>query len=157
VLENKLKKMRYLKTAFLIALIVVGSTSCKKNKIGTLKTNFETIYPNMAHADAVTLKASLTSLLSSASTGNLSATKAAWLASREFYGQTEAYRLANGPIDDTDGPEVALNAWPLDESYIDYVEGNTAAGIINNTSVVIDGASLRSMNEAGGKTYISMA
>ena len=33
-------------------------------------------------------------------------------------------RFYNGPIDDPDtGPEGLINAWPLDENYIDYVEG----------------------------------
>ena len=31
-----------------------------------------------------------------------------------------------------DGPEGLINAWPMDESYVDYVEGSPSAGIINN-------------------------
>lgn len=62
---------------------------------------------------------------------NLQAAKAAWLASREPYGQSEVYRFRNGPIDvlasdgtygeEGDGPEGRLNAWPLGEAIIDYV------------------------------------
>ena len=29
-------------------------------------------------------------------------------------------------------PEGLINAWPLDEAYIDYVNGAPSAGIINN-------------------------
>ncbi|WP_010180959.1 imelysin family protein [Aquimarina agarilytica] len=63
---------------------------------------------------------------------NFEATKQAWLEAREPYGQTEAFRFADGPIDDEDGPEGLLNAWPLDENYIDYVAGKEDSGIINN-------------------------
>ncbi len=58
--------------------------------------------------------------------------KKVWIESRESYGPSEAYRFANGPIDDEDGPEGLLNSWPLDENYIDYVQGDENAGIINN-------------------------
>ncbi|MBC7552520.1 MAG: iron-regulated protein, partial [Taibaiella sp.] len=52
----------------------------------------------------------------------------AWLAAREWYGQTEAFRFYSGPIDDERGPEGRLNSWPLDESYIDSVLGKPKAG-----------------------------
>ncbi len=58
--------------------------------------------------------------------------KQSWLAARIPYGQTEAFRFYGGPIDDADGPEGLINAWPMDENFIDYVEGNPAAGLINN-------------------------
>ena len=53
---------------------------------------------------------------------------------RESYGTTEGFRFANGPIDneDLDGPEGFINSWPLDENYIDYVEGGANSGIIND-------------------------
>ncbi|WCC43782.1 imelysin family protein [Tenacibaculum finnmarkense] len=53
--------------------------------------------------------------------------KTDWLAARDIYGQTEVYRGSNGPID-SEGKEAwvinnegQMNAWPLDEGYIDYV------------------------------------
>jgi len=59
----------------------------------------------------------------------LKAAKKAWLVSREPYGQTEVYRFRNSPIDSTDyesedGPEGDINAWPLGEALIDYVQVN---------------------------------
>ena len=37
------------------------------------------------------------------------------------------------PLDnEEDGPEGLINAWPMAEAYIDYVEGDPEAGIINN-------------------------
>ncbi len=59
---------------------------------------------------------------------NLDAAKRAWLIAREPYGQSEVFRFRNSPIDDDpttaaaeDGPEGAVNAWPLGEALIDYV------------------------------------
>ena len=70
--------------------------------------------------------------------------KKAWLISRESYGQTEIFRLSNGPIDAEEGwveetygaLEGQLNAWPLDENMIDYTidaNGNKTSGNIIDT------------------------
>jgi putative iron-regulated protein len=141
----------------------MGSTACKKKKIRTMKTDFKETYANIVHAnyedaynDVVTLKSDLETLVATPSEANLTASKNAWLASRETYGQTEAFRFANGPIDDADGPEGDLNAWPLDEGYIDYVDGNATSGIVNDLSITINGSTLRSKNEEGGETNISI-
>jgi putative iron-regulated protein len=67
----------------------------------------------------------------------------AWLDSRPSYGRTEAFRFYEGPIDfgrradGMQGPEPLINAWPVNEAYIDAVRGNPAAGIINDASVPI--------------------
>jgi putative iron-regulated protein len=83
--------------------------------------------------------------------------KDAWLAAREPYGQTEVYRFYGGPIDDEDGPEGLINAWPLDESYVDYVEGTPEAGIINNVAEFpeVNADLLESLNEVGAEENIS--
>ena len=44
------------------------------------------------------------------------------------YMQTEACRFYEGPID---ALEPLINAWPIDERYIDYVVGEPDAGILN--------------------------
>jgi putative iron-regulated protein len=88
----------------------------------------------------------------------LEAAKQAWLVARDDYGPTEAFRFYGGPIDDEeDGPEGLINAWPMDEAYVDYVEGDPDAGIVNDpdTYPTIDAALLESLNEAGGETNIS--
>src|SRR5690349_3090889 len=65
----------------------------------------------------------------------LETAREAWLAAREPYGQTEVFRFYDGPIDDPDtGPEGRINAWPLDEAFIDYVEDDEMAGIVNDVS-----------------------
>ncbi len=89
---------------------------------------------------------------------NLESAKQAWLDARDDYGPTEAFRFYGGPIDnEEDGPEGLINAWPMDEAYVDYVEGSPDSGIINDpeTYPTIDGELLESLNEDGGETNIS--
>jgi putative iron-regulated protein len=82
--------------------------------------------------------------------------KSAWLAAREPYLQTEVYRFYDGPIDNPeDGPEGLINAWPLDEAYIDYVADDDMAGIINDASIDITAEQLESLNEQGGEENIA--
>jgi len=87
-----------------------------------------------AMVDAEALKVAIDVFVETPTEDNFNAAKEAWLTSRESYGPSEAFRFANGPIDtgDTEEIEGYLNSWPLDEAYIDYVEGDVDAGIINN-------------------------
>ncbi len=96
--------------------------------------------------------------LSEPTPATLEAVKRAWLRARDDYGPTEAYRFYGGPIDnEEDGPEGLINAWPMDEAYVDYVEGDPTAGIINDPDAfpVIDTALLTELNEKGGETNVS--
>ncbi len=52
---------------------------------------------------------------------NLTAARVAWKAARVPYQQTEAYRFGNAIVDDWEG---RVNAWPLDEGLIDYVDAS---------------------------------
>ncbi|MBK6684424.1 MAG: iron-regulated protein [Deltaproteobacteria bacterium] len=81
----------------------------------------------------------------------LEAAKTAWLAARVPYGQTEAFRFYDGPIDDpVDGPEGRINPWPLDEAYIDRVPGaDHDNNIIGDTTVTLDAETLGGLNEGG--------
>ena len=84
--------------------------------------------------------------------------KLAWKASRDAYGPTEALRFYGGPIDDpVKGPEGLINAWPLDEAYLDYVKGKDDAGIINRPKDFpeITKSLLVSLNEKDGEKNIS--
>ncbi len=90
--------------------------------------------------------------------GHLEAAKRMWLIARDDYGPTEAFRFYDGPIDNPDdGPEGLINAWPMDESYVDYVEGDMSAGIINNPAdfPVINADLIVSLNEEGGEENVS--
>ncbi|WP_299687773.1 imelysin family protein [uncultured Tateyamaria sp.] len=68
---------------------------------------------------AQALLAAVTDLTETPSAEALQAAKAAWLASRVPYQQTEVYRFGNAIVDDWEGK---VNAWPLDEGLIDYVD-----------------------------------
>ena len=65
------------------------------------------------------LKAAVEALLADPSPDTLAAARTAWLESRVPYQQTEAYRFGNTIVDDWEGK---VNAWPLDEGLIDYVD-----------------------------------
>ena len=111
-----------------------------------------------AITDAENLKNSIDTFVADPTDVNFIAAKNTWLTARESYGKTEAFRFASGPIDDTDGPEGLLNAWPLDENYVDYVVGDTNSGIINNSTdyPTIDKTTLEGLNEVGSETNISV-
>ena len=111
-----------------------------------------------AHAAAVELRDAIASFVADPSEAGLEAARQAWLDAREPYGQTEAFRFYDGPIDNPEtGPEGRLNAWPMDEAYVDYVEGMPDAGIINDAAShpTIDAELLSQLNEQGGETNIA--
>ncbi len=119
-------------------------------------------YANLVHANysdvltsAQTLQKAIAAFTAAPSAAGLADAQNAWLAAREFYGQTEAFRFYSGPIDDDKGPEGRLNAWPLDESYIDTVAGKPKAGLVNNPKIKISKASLSTLNERGGEENIA--
>ena len=111
------------------------------------------------YADTLTsakdLQAAIAAFVAAPSADGLDKARKAWLGAREFYGQTEAFRFYGGPIDDDKGPEGQINAWPLDEAYVDYVQGKPKAGIVNNTKFKITKAALIKANERGGEENIS--
>lgn len=119
-------------------------------------------YAHLVHANysdvlasAQSLQKAVAAFTAAPSAAGLADAQKAWLAAREFYGQTEAFRFYSGPIDDDNGPEGRLNAWPLDESYIDSVAGKPKAGIVNNPKIKITKASLAKLNERGGEENIA--
>lgn len=67
------------------------------------------------------LQTAVNTLVASPSATNLIAARAAWLAARVPYQQTEVYRFGNAIVDDWEGK---VNAWPLDEGLIDYVDAS---------------------------------
>lgn len=88
--------------------------------------------------DANDLETAINTFTTTPTAANFDAAKAAWKTARESYGTTEAFRFANGPIDNDqeyEAPEGLINSWPLDEAYIDYVNDSNSpdyeGGIIN--------------------------
>ena len=83
-------------------------------------------YADIAHAmyadslaAARTLDTALQDFAADPSEETLAAARAAWLAARVPYQHTEVYRFGNPIVDDWEG---RVNAWPLDEGLIDYVD-----------------------------------
>jgi putative iron-regulated protein len=107
---------------------------------------------------ATEVRSAVDSFLADPSPDTLEAARSAWLSARDLYGTTEAFRFYDGPIDNPDdGPEGQINAWPMDEAYVDYVEGDGEAGIINDVAGVpeITREVIVAANEQGGETNIS--
>jgi len=119
-----------------------------------------------AHTSAVALQQAVDAFLATPDERTLTAARAAWVAARVPYLQSEVFRFGNPIIDDWEGQ---VNAWPLDEGLIDYVDaayepalGNPAAhaNIIANPHIQIGEdqvditeitpATLASLNELGG-------
>lgn len=116
---------------------------------------------------AETLREAVGALVATPSEATLAAAKEAWLASRVPYQQTEAYRFGNAAVDEWEGK---VNAWPLDEGLIDYVDAGYgtesdenefyAVNVIANAQVSAGGETIdattitpeliQSLHEVGG-------
>ncbi|MFT2111397.1 imelysin family protein [Marinomonas sp. 2405UD68-3] len=68
---------------------------------------------------AVELRSQIVAFLDNPTEANLQKAKTAWIAARVPYQQSEVYRFGNAIVDDWEGK---VNAWPLDEGLIDYVD-----------------------------------
>ena len=109
---------------------------------------------------AETMQKAIETFVGDPTANNLTAAQNAWKEARKAYGETEAYRLtldAASPIDGTavggvtgeEGPEGLLNAWPLEESYIDYTRDFADSGLVNDATALskITASSLEDLSE----------
>jgi putative iron-regulated protein len=153
----------HIKTALAAAILGLALNTAAQAQTAaatpaTVATHYATlVYANYSDtlAAAQDMQAAIASFVAAPSADGLAAARKAWLAAREFYGQTEAFRFYSGPIDDDKGPEGQINAWPLDEAYVDYVQGKPKAGLINDPKFKITKANLAKFNERGGEENIS--
>ena len=106
------------------------------------KLDVLTNYANIAEAGyadslatAKTLQAAVNALVEAPSAENLQAAKSAWLAARVPYQQTEVFRFGNAIVDDWEGK---VNAWPLDEGLIDYVDASYGGATDENAAAVLN-------------------
>ena len=106
-----------------LPLLISAKTALALDKSAVLDT-----YADIAAAkyedsviSAQVLQASVDALLANPSAEALQAAKDAWVAARVPYQQTEVYRFGNAIVDDWEGK---VNAWPLDEGLIDYVDAS---------------------------------
>ena len=106
------------------------------------KVDVLTNYANIAEAGyadslatAKTLQAAVNALVDAPSAEKLQAAKSAWLAARVPYQQTEVFRFGNAIVDDWEGK---VNAWPLDEGLIDYVDASYGGATDENAAAVLN-------------------
>ncbi|KKL48362.1 hypothetical protein LCGC14_2326280, partial [marine sediment metagenome] len=84
---------------------------------------------------AQTLQKAVNALIETPSAETLQAAKSAWLAARVPYQQTEVFRFGNAIVDDWEGK---VNAWPLDEGLIDYVDASYGGETDENQLAVLN-------------------
>ena len=155
-----------MKTSSYLLLLSGGlaSMACTTDKFQSMP-DAATTYSDIvfaSYSDSLTgaeaLESAIQSFVGNPDAAGLDSARQAWLDSREPYLQTEVYRFYEGPIDGEEGPEGLLNAWPMDESHVDYTMGQmglSMSGIVNDTSVTIDAASLESKNEENGEENVA--
>lgn len=115
---------------------------------------------------AEALDKAIDALIAKPSEANLKAAREAWIKARVPYQQSEVYRFGNPIVDEWEGK---VNAWPLDEGLIDYVDSSYGtesdenelytANIIANKEITVGGEKvdaskitpdlIRSLAEAG--------
>jgi putative iron-regulated protein len=174
-------------TALAISSNAASNTQTSKSEV-VQGASILDAYANIALAnysdalkDAKSLKMAIDTFSKNPTQSNLDNAKKAWLVSRESYGQTEIFRLVNGPIDADDGwvaeaygsLEGQINAWPLDENMIDYTidakgektsgniidavgifnPGGEEASAIDVTNITAD--AIASLNENGGDANVA--
>lgn len=98
---------------------------------------------------AKALDVAIDALIAEPSAATLQAAKDAWKSARAPYQQTEAFRFGSPIVDEWEG---RVNAWPLDEGLIDYVDASYGsesdsnalyvANVIANPQLTIDGAAV---------------
>jgi putative iron-regulated protein len=92
-----------------------------------------------AYSDSLTtaehLRAAVQALVETPSAEALAAARAAWLQARVPYQQTEVFRFGNAIVDDWEGK---VNAWPLDEGMIDYVDPGYGGATDENPLAVLN-------------------
>ncbi len=126
-------------------------------------TYVELVYRNYEDSlsRALELQDQVAALLDNPNELSLKTAQNTWLKAREAYGQSEVFRFYGGPVDFFDssegleGPEGRLNSWPIDESFIDYVVGNSSAGIINDTSIKLTRSSILRRNQSDDDRNVS--
>jgi putative iron-regulated protein len=122
-----------------------GAATGEKAVLATYSDIAHAVYEDSLTA-AKTLNEKVDAFIDAPSDKTLAAAKQAWLAARVPYQQSEAFRFGNPIVDDWEG---RVNAWPLDEGLIDYVDAgygsesdeNTlyTANVIANPSIKING------------------
>ncbi len=133
---------------------IVKSTYAANDSINSLASSYANLvsyYYNEVSLSTQEMHNAIIKFVQAPDNNSLTNAKNKWIAARSIYGITEAFRFYGGPIDGVnkygeEGPEGLINAWPLNEAYIDYVKGSPNAGIINNLSLEINNDTIIAAN-----------
>lgn len=131
-------------TALALTLAAVPAFAASKAEVLTTYADIALAGYEDSLTTAQALDAAIDAFVASPNDDTLAAARAAWIAAREPYQQTEVYRFGNAIVDDWEGK---VNAWPLDEGLIDYTEGQEATdenpyavlNVIANETLTIGG------------------
>jgi putative iron-regulated protein len=167
VSTNALRALSVVATAAFALPVFAQAESDKEVAAKTYAEIAQAMYEDSL-GEARKLQVAVGKLVAQPGEETLKAARAAWLAARVPYQQTEAYRFGNAIVDDWEG---RVNAWPLDEGLIDYVDAGKygapaddnplhTANVIANKELryggkiinasVIDWRLLRRLHEVGG-------
>ncbi|MBY6082177.1 imelysin family protein [Ruegeria arenilitoris] len=130
---------RVFSTTSLAALLMAtaaaaGDAPAKVDILETYADIAEAKYDDSLRA-ARKLQAAVAALVDQPSAENLTAARQAWVAARVPYQQTEVYRFGNPIVDEWEGK---VNAWPLDEGLIDYVDAAYGGATDENELAVLN-------------------
>lgn len=185
-----IKQIKKLALGFTLSIILVlpsfaatatkTSSSDQESILLTYASIANANYADALH-DAISLQHAVKTFTDNPTKSTLNSAKAAWLISRESYGQSEIFRLSGGPIDADEGwvakrygtLDNQLNAWPLDENMIDYTIDatgkKTTGNIIDSKGLFNPGgeegsavdvstitlAAITALNENGGDANVA--
>lgn len=113
------------------------------------------VYATYAAASegAKNLAVAIDAMLDDPTDATLAAARKAWVTARPSYLISEAYRFYDGPIEEVEGE---INSWPMNEAFIDYVEGDPNAGIINDPSKEVSLVKLIVNNMASDESDVTL-
>jgi putative iron-regulated protein len=134
----------------------VGTPDIERACVSAHASRAERAYA-AALASALALRADVRAFCAAPTGAGLAKARASWIAARVDYGRTEALRFGGGPIDARrGGRETWLNAWPVDEAYIEPADRSQARGIIGDPATYpsLGRAILRLLNQRGGETNV---
>ena len=175
-LKSALLKSSKLLTISTLTITAVSACMSKPNQT-TVEVTEETVkqhYVSLAHAaysdslkTAQAMQLAVNRFISAPNETTLNAAKLAYKNARVPYQQSEIMRwdsdialqsaTPNNSVVSVDEWEGQVNAWPLDEGFIDYTSDNKTSGIINNPTAYpeITKALLIEQNGNGGEANVT--
>ncbi|MBS1302705.1 imelysin family protein [Loktanella sp. SALINAS62] len=111
--------MRLFTTTAVCAIVATAAHAVESDDVMTTYADIAAASYGDSLTTAQALQTAVNDFLAAPSATGLQTARDAWLAARVPYQQTEVYRFANPIVDDWEG---RVNAWPLDEGLIDYVD-----------------------------------